>query len=94
MVTRRDIPQNHRANTGRTVSEFGCVSDGSAHIMMLVLMNGLLVEPAFITLPDLNRDGVDKGMEEKIQQLKETLHFKKARIEVEEKWILKVEVNW
>ena len=62
--------------------------------MMLVLMNGLLVEPAFITLPDLNRDGVDKGMEEKIQQLKETLHFKKARIEVEEKWILKVEVNW
>ena len=62
--------------------------------MMLVLMNGLLVEPAFITLPDLNRDGVDKEMEEKIQQLKEALHFKKARIEVEEKWILKVEVNW
>jgi len=62
--------------------------------MMLVLMNGLLVEPAFVTLPDLNRDGVDKGMEEKIQQLKETLHFKKARIEVKEKWILKVEVNW
>jgi hypothetical protein len=52
-----------------------------------------LVEPAFEGLPKLNIDEYAEDKQEYVQQLQDALHLKEAGIEIEEQWILKIEVD-